>query len=1179
MTASPSALLFLGLTATTGILFLVLGVLTIRSWRTARYLRYWFAVCISGGGYCLGMTAAGLVSSHAHGLVVVRLGMSLGGITLYWLIHFFLAFGSSAGRGRWARVVTATWLVVVLGIFWLSDLGIAGVTDSEFSRYAPRAGPLLPLYGAYVVYAWVLALVLVVRTFRHSHGLRRTQAAYMLAAFGIGAVATSGTLLPSLVGSQTWLAMSPALLLPLFPLTITVAIVRHRLWDIRTVAHKTALWLVLSGALLLPIYLVVRLGTEVLPEMGAAETAVLLVGLFLLAHVYLRAVQPRLDHLFQRRVYDVRKVRDRFAEDMTRLTRPDDVVGRLLQVFGETLYPERVEVLYARGEEGIWHRRVRVGTEVAASVVPEEEGKGVLLAWLATHVRAIERGEIEVDEALREVREEALRYFDEKGCEVCAPLVQRGDILGVIHVGQKTSLKPYTQGDLELIEQVAREASIGLANGILFERVDSQRRILEDLAASLEVRVAERTRELEEAHEKLEKAYEDLKELDQAKNRFFTNISHELRTPLTLILAPLEPMLGGQIGNFDEQQIHHLATIRGNALKLLKLIDDLLDLSRLEDSRLRLRLAPFALAPLMAHLVDRAAGLARKKEIAVRFEARARPTVEADEAKIETVVVNLLSNALKFTEKGAVTLVVDEGELDAIITVSDTGPGIAAADLPQVFDRFFQADESLTRRHGGAGIGLALAKEITELHCGSIAVESELGRGTTFTVRLPKDSGGIPEERIERRLAQRAVPARRRAEDAGIPEWAAELTATEDYRFLGLATATERRLVPRERTGGLEEPRILVVEDNPDMLRYLHQVLAERYEVWPVQEGERAWELLLRDGHDLVVSDIMMPGLSGLDLCARIKGDPRTSEVPVVFLTARGEIDHRIEGHGAGADAYLSKPFSPAELTAVIDRLLKDRVRVANAAARGRRAAVETLLAGMAHELRNAAHQVQNAHIAICEASRDAASDGRPAGDRIAALEGVSRKAVARITATVEALRRYALGIGGEWEDLDLDALVLGGADLLADAARGRGVRLSVSSAAGAVVHGPEEQLRHLVVNLVENAVHAVRSGGREGSVVVTTSVEGALARLVVRDDGPGMPREVLDRAFEPFFSTKGPGEGSGLGLALARRTVLDMGGDIRISSRSGAGTEVVVELPLAAPARSAATDTAGGHP
>jgi signal transduction histidine kinase len=933
--------------------------------------------------------------------------------------------------------------------------------------------------------------------------------------------------------------------------------------------HRTAVWAILSIALVLPVYAVLRAGVALDLSLGAVELAALLTMFFLLGYGYLRKVKPYLDHLFQRRAYDRRKVLDRFARDMAALGRPGEVVGQLLETLDKSLYPESALVFFRPTAEAAWRVEGRAegmnGVDLG-SLDPD----GSFVQMLCKIGSAVDRSQLEVDRRFLRVREAAERYFETARAQVCLPLLQGGNLVGRVHLGHKRNLKPYSRDDLEFLEQLGAAASIGLSNAVLFERVDVQRRGLEELAARLEERVEERTRELEAANCKLTKANENLKELDLLKSRFFANISHELRTPLTLILAPVGSMLADNPDGFDEAQQQQLMGIERSALSLLKLIDDLLDLSRLEESRLKLHIGDVDLYSLLSRIVDYSGPLAKRKNIEVTLVSEGRPRIEADEDKLERVVVNLLTNAFKFTEPDGRVLVrvVDQADR-AFVTVEDTGVGIPPEDIERVFDRFHQVDSSITRKHSGAGIGLALAREFTELHGGSIAVTSEPGKGSTFTVGFPKSADGLPQELIERRVEKRSAAVKRRETDLGLPEWNEEIRAGAKYKFQGIETATDRRLVPRVNEGGLKAARLLVVDDNPDMLKYLHQIMSDRYEVYLVQDGDRAWELLLRDHHDLVVADLMMPGSSGLDLCRRVRGDPETQDIPVILLTAREGTEYRIKGHEVGADEYITKPFKPEELMAAIGGLLAGKARRTEVAARRRSASLETLLAGMAHELRNASQQVRNAHSVIGKLARQA-MDGTNAGEtssqdvpgtRLRKMNAISQRALDRISKVIQGLQQYSRHrMQVPWSDQDFDDLVNRQVRMVVETEM-KEVELDLALNSGARIHGPIEELRQMVLNLVENALQAVSPGGL---VRVETVALAGKVRFTVKDNGYGIPSDLQDRIFDPFFTTKAPGQGMGLGLALCKRTVTDMGGTVNLKSRKNVGTEMTVELPTA---------------
>jgi signal transduction histidine kinase len=339
--------------------------------------------------------------------------------------------------------------------------------------------------------------------------------------------------------------------------------------------------------------------------------------------------------------------------------------------------------------------------------------------------------------------------------------------------------------------------------------------------------------------------------------------------------------------------------------------------------------------------------------------------------------------------------------------------------------------------------------------------------------------------------------------------------------------------------------------------------------------------MLLEERHDLVISDVMMPGISGLDLCRRVKDDPRTQAVPVLLLTARDATEHRIEGHGVEADEYLTKPFDPAELFAAVAGLLAGRTRRAEVASRRRSESLRTLLGGMAHELRNATHQMRSAQAVMLALTRRAVeaegatdAERRKRLEKLERMEGVMGRSLSRVTRVVSGIGHYAAGrMRDRWVVIDLDELVHREVSVLAPSLEGD-VTLTTELAAGARIQGPEEEVRMTVINLVENAVKAVRGGG---SVQVRTAERRGRVLLEVRDDGSGIPPERLESIFEPFFTTRDPGEGMGLGLALVKRVVEDVGGRISVHSRPGEGSLFTVSIPVYDAGGAAARGGGGG--
>ena len=432
-------------------------------------------------------------------------------------------------------------------------------------------------------------------------------------------------------------------------------------------------------------------------------------------------------------------------------------------------------------------------------------------------------------------------------------------------------------------------------------------------ADDLERRVAERTADLEASTAEVEAQARRLEEMDRLKTRFFANVSHEFRTPLTLLLGPIDDAMAGRYGDLDPRLGDQLPVMQRNARRLLDLINQLLDLAKLEVAGLDLNRQPVDLVALAQGVVGTFAARAERDGVDLLFDATAEALPAAlDAAKVEAVLTNILANALAFTRPGGkVRVGVRPDGPAAVLTVEDTGVGIAADDLPHVFDRFRQVDGSATRTHEGTGIGLALAKEFTEMHGGTIGVESAVGFGTRFAVRLPLEADGIDLAALTT-PDPAPVPAATRVSVPAPPAVEAPMGGDGHASSAPLPDEDDR-------------PTVLLVEDNADLRAFLRSHLAERYRVLEAADGRAGLELAHAHPPDLVLSDVMMPEMDGVALARALKADARLGDVPVVLLTARADEASVLDGLAAGADDYLAKPFSPAELGARVDNFVSAR--------------------------------------------------------------------------------------------------------------------------------------------------------------------------------------------------------------------------------------------------------------
>jgi PAS domain S-box-containing protein len=416
-----------------------------------------------------------------------------------------------------------------------------------------------------------------------------------------------------------------------------------------------------------------------------------------------------------------------------------------------------------------------------------------------------------------------------------------------------------------------------------------------------------------DAHERERRRAEALAEIDRAKTLFFSNVSHEFRTPLTLMLGPLEEMLDGEATLAEEDRARGEVAHR-NAVRLLKLVNSLLDFSRIEAGRMDASFEATDLAALTADLASNFRSATERAGLTLTVDCRtlAEP-VYVDRDLWEKVVLNLLSNAFKFTFAGEIAVRVRAAEGMAEVTVADTGTGIPAAELPRLFERFHRIEGARGRSFEGSGIGLALVHELVGLHHGSIQVESDDGRGTTFTIRLPFGCAHLAPEQIrhERTLAPTAVRAYAFVEEA--LRWLPDSTAGQELEDSTLDLASAERG---------ERATILLADDNADMRDYVRRLLGDHHEVVTVTDGQAALESVRRRRPDLLLTDIMMPRLDGFELLRAIRADAALKDLPVIVLSARAGADARIEGLAVGADDYLVKPFSARELIARVDGAL-----------------------------------------------------------------------------------------------------------------------------------------------------------------------------------------------------------------------------------------------------------------
>jgi PAS domain S-box-containing protein len=449
------------------------------------------------------------------------------------------------------------------------------------------------------------------------------------------------------------------------------------------------------------------------------------------------------------------------------------------------------------------------------------------------------------------------------------PMIFKGQVLGLVELGDSREERIFTPPEISLAQLLANQAASAIENARLFERLEEERRLLAQ-------RVQERTAELSRANAELAKAA-------RLKDEFLAGMSHELRTPLNAIMGFAEILQNGAFGPLNEKQLKFSKNIEESGIHLLSLINDILDLSKIEAGKMDIEIGPVSIEAVCEASLRMVRELAHKKQLTVNRTLDQQVTVmQADERRLKQMLVNLLSNAVKFTpEGGQIGLEVTGNETEQVIhfTVWDNGIGIDPSDLSRLFQPFVQLDSRLTRQYSGTGLGLSLVSRMAELHGGGVAVESQVGQGSRFTISLPWDRA--------------AAPAAYDRPEAGLP-----------------VTASIQNSNPY---------RILLADDNEEVINLFQDYLeAVGYQVIVARTGQEAVERAQEERPDLILMDTQMPGMDGLEATRRLRADAALATIPIISVTALAMPGDREQCLAAGANDYLSKPVNLEKMVRII---------------------------------------------------------------------------------------------------------------------------------------------------------------------------------------------------------------------------------------------------------------------
>ncbi len=681
---------------------------------------------------------------------------------------------------------------------------------------------------------------------------------------------------------------------------------------------------------------------------------------------------------------------------------------------------------------------------------------------------------------------------------------------------------------------------------------------------------------VEISQEVMETQNRELSELDEAKTRFFANISHELRTPLTVVLGiteRLERVLGRK--TTDPVIREMTAMLEQNGLRLLKLIDDLLDLVRLDTGHAGVNRQP---TPIKAHvegLLRSLRHLAEQDKVALLWNCVTdSEAVRLDRDKFDRVLLNLVINAIKFTPSGGtieVVVICKSGGLR--LSVEDSGVGIPPDVLPRIFDRFWQVDTSSTRKFQGVGIGLAIVRSLTEAMDGTVRVDSKLGCGTTFTLELPAASEDVVEGGDEDPLRDGGI----------IAELHRRAALSVSGKMSPLAATSLRPPVPV--IANRARPLVLIADDEPDIRRFLRMQL-EDVDVIEAGDGAEALELTRLHRPQLALLDHMMPGMTGVELCKRIRGDYHTRGVAVIILTARTDEQTKLAALEAGANDFLTKPFSTtelalrlenqiamakirreimdlnAELHAALEQIKENEVLMVR---NEKLSSLGRMSAGIIHEINNPLNYA-NAGLHALETF----TKSLPERDRAdhAEILGDIREGVERVSQIVIDLRQFTREEVTTTGEADLVEIV-GRSRRMVSHEAGKEIAFRLSAPDQAPVRGNSNQLVQVFINFFQNSIDAIHQRietmeGDPGEIEVSIEASGEGWQVAIRDNGIGIPAEDLGRIFDPFFTSKDVGKGMGLGLSISHQILKAHQAVIGVDSRPNEFTSLRIAFPAA---------------
>ncbi|MEI1279337.1 ATP-binding protein [Leptospira venezuelensis] len=667
---------------------------------------------------------------------------------------------------------------------------------------------------------------------------------------------------------------------------------------------------------------------------------------------------------------------------------------------------------------------------------------------------------------------------------------------------------------------------------LLKQRGEQQTEMTEALLSKTEEMETEIIRRSQE----LQSANKSLRETERIKNDFFANVSHELRTPLSLILAPVESILLNKESNLTPDNARMMETVHNNSVRLLQMVNSILDFSKFEAGKMKVELESTNISNLIRAILKDFEPSALKKNIQIKKELPSSDlNILIDRYLFERIFFNLLSNALKFTpEDGTISVILTYLEDQLLLSVQDSGIGISETDQKIIFKKFQQAEGSSTRKYGGTGLGLAMVKEFSELLGGSVEVASKLDSGSTFTVKIP---------------AQKVEPAKK--------DYSSEISSrSPQYSNLNISNKEDKDLS--------DKPKVLICEDNEDLSSYIYSLLSTLYQVKSAKNGKEGLKLVYLWEPDLVLSDVMMPEMDGVQLCKEIKADPKIAKTIVVLLTALTHREAMLKGWEAKADEYLCKPFHPEELLARVKSLLsiaEDRksnlemLEQKNFELEFANAELEAFSYSVSHDLRAPLRAIQGYTQMIIE---DHSSVLDAEGVRFLNVLIDSTK---RMENLIDNLLEFSKVGKKELKDSTFDLTEV--AETVVSQ-----IKDQTEHKAEIIVHPlanvttDRDMMSYVFQNLISNAVkYSAKKEKPKVEIGVTNTEKGKT--FFVKDNGAGFDMKYYNRLFGVFQRLHRQDEfsGTGVGLAIVHRIVTRYKGSVWAEGKLGEGASFFFTL------------------